>query len=57
MSIQQNDRCVVCNDSLPDRYKGRERLYCSDFCKSVALGKVQYEEVITIKVRHYGISR
>lgn len=43
-----NDRCVVCDTPLPDRYKGRERLYCGDFCKKVALGKIEFIESIEV---------
>lgn len=27
--------CINCNSTLPDRYKGRQRIYCSSMCRKI----------------------
>lgn len=49
--MENNSLCVVCNATLPDRFKGRERLYCSMFCKKVARGMINYTEVALVIVK------
>lgn len=29
----ETKHCINCNMTLPDRYKGRQRIYCSPLCR------------------------
>jgi hypothetical protein len=36
--------CINCNMTLPDRYKGRQRIYCSPLCRKVWTSKPKEEK-------------
>ena len=33
MRKDEPKKCIHCGTSLPYRYKGRQRIYCSDLCR------------------------
>lgn len=33
MRNDEPKKCIECNSSLPYRYKGRQKIYCSDVCR------------------------
>jgi len=33
MRKDEPKKCVECEAALPYRYKGRQKIYCSDFCR------------------------
>ena len=33
MRNDEQKKCIECGASLPWRYKGRQKIYCSDFCR------------------------
>lgn len=33
MRNDEPKKCIECNATLPYRYKGRQKIYCSDFCR------------------------
>ena len=41
----QEDRyCIVCKAVLPDRYKGRARIYCGDDCRNAYTKRKVYRD-------------
>lgn len=39
MARQENTTCINCGNTLPDRYKGRARIYCSPNCRKEYIKK------------------
>lgn len=35
----ETKHCINCNTTLQDRYKGRQRIYCSALCRKIYTGK------------------
>ena len=33
MRREEQHKCIQCNATLPWRYKGRQKIYCSDTCR------------------------
>jgi endogenous inhibitor of DNA gyrase (YacG/DUF329 family) len=33
MKREEQHKCIQCGATLPWRYKGRQKIYCSDICR------------------------
>ncbi len=33
MRRDERKKCIQCGEDLPYRYKGRQKIYCSDLCR------------------------
>jgi len=33
MRREEQHKCIMCDATLPWRYKGRQKIYCSDTCR------------------------
>ena len=49
MRKDEPKKCIHCGTSLPYRYKGRQRIYCSDLCRK-SYKKEQYYKCVHIYI-------
>jgi len=41
MRKEEPKKCIECGTILPFRYKGRQKIYCSDFCRKNYTKKIK----------------
>lgn len=39
MKHRVEHHCIECGATLPDRYKGRQRIYCGSICRKIYTSK------------------